>query len=166
MPQNNSHEQHAAHYSDMLLEISIDAKPAAVWQALTQGVGDWWPGDGYAGGEDGKRAMKLEPEPGGRMYESWEGGGGLLWGHVITIDPEKTLQIAGHTFARWGGPTLWYGSWDLSEQEDGTLLRYSESGMGKVTQDNRAQTEKGWKWLLAGALKAHLEGKPCPPFQD
>lgn len=35
-----------------------------------------WPEEFYAGGEPEKRRYHLETKPGGRMYESWEGGGG------------------------------------------------------------------------------------------
>ena len=165
MNQPEPFERHSAHYGDLILEIPIEATIEEVWQGLTSGLASWWPDDGYAGGDSGKRKMILEAEPGGRMYESWDSGGGLLWGHVVTIEPQEMLQLVGHTFPKWGGPTMWYGTWELSTKGNETVLRYSETAIGRVEEENRAQTKKGWQWLLGGALKAHLEGKPCPPFE-
>jgi uncharacterized protein YndB with AHSA1/START domain len=151
--------------SSLQLETAIDAGTAAVWSALTDNIGDWWPAEFYAGGEAGARSFMLEPTPGGRMLESWDGGGGVLWGTVVGIDPGTLLQVLGTVFPNWGGPSQWYGTWQLESSGDQTLLKFSESVVGRVTDAGTQEKDKGWRFLLA-VMKAHIEGGPLPAWAD
>ncbi len=154
-----------AQMATIKMELHIEAAPADVWQHLTENIGAWWPDDFYAGGAAGERRFLLESNPGGRMYEEWDSGGGVLWGNVVSIDPNKSLQVLGVVFPNWGGPTQWYGSWTLQEAGGGTLLQFSETGVGRVSDGGMEEKDKGWKFLWA-SLKAHAEGKPAPAWTD
>ncbi len=150
-------ETHAAQIATVSMKISIGAPPKKVWRALTAEIGQWWPADFYAGGTHGQRNFTIEQQPGGRMFESWDSGGGLLWGTVVGIDPEKSLQVLGHLFPGWGGPSEWYGSWTLSQSGTRTILEFTESSLGKLSADGMDEKDKGWQFLWA-TLKAHVEG--------
>lgn len=154
-----------ARLSELTMETDIAASPQDVWTALTENIGQWWPADFYAGGEDGSRNFHLEAKPGGRMYEEWADGGGVLWATVYTVEPGKRLQVSGLSFANWGGPSQWLGSWDLSEHNGGTRLRFSEHAIGRVSDDYGADKLKGWEFLW-DALKASVEGKAAPEWRD
>ena len=147
-----------ASLGELALEVEIRADAAAVWDALISQIDAWWPEDFYAGGESGKRVFTLEAEPGGRMFEHWEGGGGVLWGTVVTVEPQKSLQVAGHLFPDYGGPSLWYGTWSLEANGDRTRLRFSESSVGKVSDEGLKQKDEGWRFLC-DALKNHVEAR-------
>ena len=149
----------------ILIETHIEASPATVWQALTEGIGDWWPGAAFGGGEEGKRTFHLEARVGGRMWEEWENGGGLLWGQVVTVEPEKKLQATGHTFAEWGGPSVMFATWVLEESDGGCTLRFSEDAVGAKPEGYYEEKHKGWTFLWQ-ALRAHLEGTPAPAWED
>ncbi len=86
------------------MEIEIHASSDKVWQSLTENIGQWWPADFYTGGVEGGRGFSLEAFPGGRMMESWDDGGGLLWGNVVFIQPGIKLQLLGSTFPNWSRP--------------------------------------------------------------
>lgn len=162
-----------AHLSDLAMEVRIEASADAVWRALTEEIGAWWPGEFYTGGEPKSRNFVLEARPGGRMYEDWSAGGGsdgadgagLLWATVYTVDPGKLLQVAGLGFPEWGGPSLWMGTWRLETDGDATLLRFQESAIGRIDERYVAEKEKGWNYLFAGVLKAHLEGREPPAWE-
>ena len=64
---------------DVTVEVEIEATAEVVWQALTTDIGEWWPRDFCVG--DVER-FHLEPKLGGRMYEDWGDGGGLIWAVV------------------------------------------------------------------------------------
>lgn len=142
-------------------QVTINATKQRVWEALTEKIGAWWPDDFYAGGTVGNRDFLLEAEAGGRMYESWGEGGGTLWGTVVFVEPEKTLQVIGNQFPAWGGPTQWYGSWTLSESDGGTLLEFNESAVGNVSDSAFEEKNQGWQYLWA-TLKSFIENKPAP----
>ncbi len=145
------------------LEIQIDAPVETVWTALAEEIQHWWPEEFYAGGIAGQRKVQMEIEPGGRMYESWDEGGGLLWGHIVNVIPNQTLQLLGELFPAWGGPANWFGTWQLSAHEGGTKLNYSESTLGVVTESGMADKSTGWEFLLA-SFKAHVEGSEKPTW--
>ncbi len=144
---------------DLRLEIDLAAPPARVWRALTLDLGAWWPADCYAGGEEGGRAIVLEPVPGGHMKETWEGGGGLIWGTVVTVEPDRLLQVHGATFPNWGGPNIWFGTWTLREIDEGTELTFEESTVGKVGPGHLAEKQEGWGRLFE-ALRSYLAANP------
>lgn len=157
--------QQTAHIGQVTMQVQIAAPPQKVWQALTDDIGQWWPAEFYAGGAADARNFALEAWPGGRMLEQWDEGGGVLWGTVVSIDPNVRLQVLGTIFPNWGGPTQWYGTWDLGANEGGTLLSFSETALGKVSAEGLAEKDKGWRFLWA-VLGAHVEGSPAPVWVD
>lgn len=155
----------AAVIAESQMEVEIAGSAEAVWKALTEDIGAWWPSDFFAGGQEGKRRYSLEARPGGRMLESWDGGGGVLWGTVMTVAPNKQLQVAGTTFPNWGGPSQWFGTWDLEEAGETTTLRFSESTLGRYSEEQAAGTREAWRYLFTTAIKSHVEGTPPPPWE-
>lgn len=154
-----------AEIAQLTMETEINAPPERVWKALTDNIGEWWPAEFYAGGEDGKRSYLLEAHPGGRVFEEWDDGGGLLWGNVVCVVPNVRLQTLGVTFPNWGGPTHGYATWELSPHNNGTKLTFSESMLGRISATAEAEKNKGWTFLW-NSMKAYVEGKPAPSWQD
>ncbi len=151
----------AAQMASLSLKIDIEAPASKVWKALTSDIDKWWPADFYAGGEDGKRHFLLELEPGGRMYEQWTDGG-VLWGNVVSLTPNKQLQILGSVFPSFGGPSQWFGTWDLVAKSDTqTELTFSEVSMGRVSDKGTGEKESGWRYL-ANCLHAFVDGRDAP----
>ena len=151
--------------SSLEMEIEIQASLSDVWIALTENIGEWWPAEFYAGGEPGARTFSIEMTPGGRMMESWNDGGGVLWGTVINIEPNSQLQVQGSTFPAWGGPTQWFGTWKLVSMGEKTLLKFSEHAIGRVSDAGIQEKDKGWRFLW-DTLRSHVEGKPPPKWVD
>lgn len=154
-----------ANISNLNLEIEIAASPDKVWTSLTKNISEWWPAEFYIGGESGSRNFHLETSPGGRMFETWDDGGSALWGTVVTVKPNKQLQVLGSIFPNWGGPSQWFGTWDLVANGEKTMLRYSEHAIGRSSEAGNLEKEKGWQFLWS-ALKANVEGAPAPTWVD
>jgi len=156
-----------AHVADLHLEVHVAAVPAVVWQALTQDIGKWWPGTFYCGGGSQEKAQGffLEAHPGGRMWEDWGSGDGLLWATVINVNTGKTLDVAGIQGPAWGGPSTWFGSFSLEADGAGTKLRFSESGFGRIPESQMAEKGKGWRFLFAN-MSAYLEGNQAPAWDE
>lgn len=145
-----------AEIDEITTTIEIDNSPSRVWQALTEEIGQWWPSDFYTGGSPGKQSFVLEARPGGRMYEVWEDGGGLLWGTVIGVEPNERLHVLGSLFPGWGGPSEWFGVWTLKANGDKTELDFTESSLGRITTKGNSEKKKGWDYIHQ-ALKTHIE---------
>jgi hypothetical protein len=70
------------------------------------------------------------------------------------------------TFPDWGGPNLWFGTWELEAAKRGTLLRFAESSLGRIGDTLMDEKAKGWRFLFDGALKAFVEGRPAPVWAE
>ena len=142
------------------LEIPIDAPRERVWRGLVDEIGLWWRRDFFVG--KSVREFILEPRPGGRVYEDWGDGRGMLWYTVISIDQPAALQLAGHLLPGACGGS--FGTTLLSiELEEGrggsTLLKLSDSVVGRLGPELTGNLTEGWQLLIRDALKPHVENR-------
>ncbi len=138
------------------LEITVRADPARVWAALTDEITHWWRKDYYT--NPATKRFVLEPKVGGRMYEDWGEGAGLLWYTVVAIEPGKSLRLAGHLFPEYGGPSSSLLTLTLESKGKATILKLEDSRFGRVGTES-GSLEEGWRGLFEEALKAYVERK-------
>ncbi len=134
------------------LEIEIHGPTARVWRALVEEMDAWWLPDFRMCG--GSKRVVLEPTVGGRWYED-AGKGGLLWGHVIAIDPGKTIHLAGHIAPPWGASQ--YLMQIAVESKGKGTLKVSHAMFGRVTDEGAACSEEGWRRIFGDGLKRFVE---------
>ena len=140
------------------LEVSIEAPPQRVWKSLVEQTTHWWRKDFYVG--KSPRAFIIEPRPGGRMYEDWGDGAGLVWMNVIEVDAPRVLQLAGHLTAPFGGPANTYLRLTLEPRgKFATALLISETAYGRVDDKLKKQLQEGWTLLFEQGLKPYVEGQ-------
>ncbi len=144
---------------EVSVEVKIEAPREEVWSALTEGIGRWWPRDFYVG--KSPKTFVLEARPGGRLYEDWGDGAGVLWGQVVTYDPPATLDVAGQLFPAFGGPATTLVRWALTADGGATRVTLTDSVFGRVNEKTATSLEEGWR-LLLGALKAFAEPGAAP----
>ena len=137
------------------LEVSIDAPPERVWKALVEETRWWWQKDCYTGSNP--RAFIIEPELGGRMYEDWGDGQGLVWANVVGLRTNAELRLAGRLFPEFGGPASNATRITLAERDGATLLTLVDTTYGAVDEANGATLEEGWRFLFEGCLKPYAE---------
>jgi len=149
---------------DIQLEIPIAASLTAVWKALTSDIGSWWPKDFYVG--PAPLGFVLEQKVGGRIYEDWGDGQGLLWATVLVFQKESKLQWAGDLSAEFGGPARSITTYTLHPKEDGTtVLAFRDTPYGKLSAGAVGGLTEGWKFLLEACFKPFAEtgAKPERP---
>ena len=135
-------------------EVKINAGIAQVFNALTREISKWWRAP-FFHGESAQR-MVLEPSVGGRFYEDWGDGEGLLLCTVTSIKRPTALQMSGPM----GMPGAIYGdiSFLLAESDAGTVLRLSHHALGIIKEETKVNHAVGWQVLLGENLKLHIEG--------
>ena len=139
------------------LEIPIDRPREDVWRGLTEDMGVWWLPDFHMVGEGS--VVTFDARAGGQMIESREGGGSLLWFTVQWCSPGEVLYLVGHHAPDWGGPATGMIKISLEDREGGTLVRFTDSHHGHVSEENLASLHEGWTQLLTAGLKAHVESR-------
>jgi len=56
-------------------------------------IGAWWPTRPFSLGQARVMGVTFEERVGGRVYETWDDGRQLDWGHVLTWNPPATFAI-------------------------------------------------------------------------
>ena len=100
--------------------------------------------------------MKLEDWPGGRWYRDLGNGNGHYWGTVQAIKRPTLLEICGPLFASY--PLVSNVQYRLSEEKDGTLIKFRHTAFGFMEEQHRMGVTKGWTNML-NRMRAQAEGK-------
>ncbi|MCA9740201.1 MAG: SRPBCC domain-containing protein [Deferribacteres bacterium] len=156
--QNSAQALPAVNAKRILVNISIQANCERVWQALISEIHQWWPKDFFVY-QNAK--IKLEPWPGGRLYEDSGTGAGGLWYTVMNILPPAVLELAGHLAPQWGGPATSIVRFTLSESNGKTEVEIDDALFGCLKPDAEKQISEGWRLLIEAGLKQHIESNPA-----
>ena len=124
-------------------EIHVKASLETTFAALLEQMG---PGNEN---DRGPMPMKIEPWPGGRWFRDLGDGNGHFWGNVQAIKRPTLLEFTGPLFASY--PFSSNVQYRLSEQNDGTLIKFRHSAFGFIAAEHKAGVHKGWAWMLERA---------------
>lgn len=143
-----------------VLHIALDwtlaaARPQA-WQCLTTEVQVWWPASHRAGPPDA--VMSLDARLGGTLTERAANGGGVEWYRIIALDPGQSIDLAGQLATRYGGPatSLLHLALEDGPTKHTTVLRLTDSIVGRIGPEMHQSVSSGWQAILGGAV-AHLQ---------
>ena len=141
-----------ANISLVELEISIHAPKEKVWKALVDDTTFWWPRNFYS--NPAAVGYHIEPKLGGRMYEDWGNGNGLVWAQVFGVNAPDSIHLTGCVAPPYG---LSHNLLTLQlEEKDGvTMLKLSDATIGRV--DATGDKVAGWKELFEGSFKVYVE---------
>ena len=137
------------------LEIVIKAPVARVWKALVAETGAWWRRDFYT--DAAAKNFIIEPVLGGKMYEDWGNGEGLIWATVVGVKAPTMLELAGVSAPAWGGPNTHYHSFRLEARGNTTVLRFTDALHGRADEALATSLREGWLLLFNEALRTHCE---------
>jgi len=132
-------------------EIKIKASADKVFAHLTGDVSPWWD---HSFSEKPK-AIVLEPKVGGRFFEDFGNGNGVIYCTVMHIVKNKKLVLQGAM--GMAGAVFGNISFDLDEQDGATVLKLSHHAFGEVTEDHKKNYAGGWQALLGARLKGLIE---------
>lgn len=154
---------------EVVTEVRIAAPRDTVWSVLTQDPAPWWHPAYFTDPRGPERgAFHLEARLGGRMYEDWGDGQGLVWGTVIGLDRGRFLQVVGDSSPAWGGPSRNFQTFRLEDDGRGTKLRFEHVVYGRVSEATARSLDEGWRFLFEHGLKrwcetGSLAGAPSAP---
>lgn len=154
---------------EVVVEVRIAAPRDTVWDVLTSDPSPWWPASFFSDPRGPERgAFHVEARLGGRMYEDWGGGQGLVWGTVIGLDRGRLLQVVGDSSPAFGGPSRNFVTYRLEDDGRGTKLRLENASFGRVSEATLRSLDEGWRYLLEQGLKRWCEtgtlaGAPSAP---
>ena len=130
-------------------ELTIAAPPEQVFRVLTQDFGSWY-GEPYV-----SAPTRMECFVGGRVYEDFGEGQGMLLATVIDYKPPGHLRLMGPM--NIPGPVQGDIVFTLEEVAEGTRLLLSHRAIGKLASNIEERYIIGWDDLLNTRLRALIE---------
>ena len=98
----------------------INAPPATVYSALTDGVGSWWdPAHTFS---HNARNLSLDAKPGGCFCERLPDGGGVQHMSVVYASPGKLLRLTGAIGPLQEAALAGTMTWNLLQAGGGTTV--------------------------------------------
>ncbi len=137
------------------LDVNISAPRKRVWKALTKEMSQWWRRDFFVNPK--AKGFLMEPKVGGRVFEDWGDGAGVLWFTVVAIDPQNSIDLVGYLTPAFGGPATSMVRFALEDTASGVVVKVTDSTMGKETPGCEASKQDGWRQLVAEGLKPFVE---------
>lgn len=128
------------------LEYRLEKAKEQVWEAFFNQLNQWWTSDFYTNSRT--KSFHIETKLGGKMYEDFGEGEGLVWGEVIGVDYPRSLQIRGMLSGEFGGPALSYEKFTFEEEAGKTTLTYRVEFIGDITEKSLKSLESGWKTIF------------------
>jgi len=101
------------------------------------------------------RDIILEPNVGGRLFEDWGDGEGVLYATVTIARRPEWLRLSGPIGIR--GAVAGVVDIMLEPKGQETVVRLSHWVVGEVTNETEASYDRGWKALLGERLKPFVE---------
>ena len=138
------------------LEVTVDAPPARVWDAMVNRTAHWWRKDFFT--NPATKGFHIEPRPGGRMYEDWGGENGAIWATVLTVEAPRRIQFMGHLTKQYGGPAHSIFQFEVEPSGKGSVVKISDTIFGNLSEDQAAKMDEGWRMLFEEGLKPYVEG--------
>src|SRR5260221_7599004 len=136
---------------------AINAPPAKVYAALTDGVGGWWdPAHTFS---HNARNLSLDAKPGGCFCERLPDGGGVQHMSVVYASPGKLLRLTGAIGPLQEAALAGTMTWNLSEAGGGTTVEliYTVGGF-------RAGGFRDIPTVVDGVLRGQLARLKVMPF--
>lgn len=134
-------------------EIHVRASIAKTFEALLEQLGPM-----NEVPEVGPMPMKLEAWPGGRWFRDLGGENGHFWAHVQAIKRPTLLELVGPLFMSY--PVSSNLQYRITEEPDGTLIKFRHLALGLIEDDHRKGVVKGWSTIHARVKAAAERGKP------
>lgn len=140
-------------------EYRINAPVKRVWDALVKQTAEWWPRDFIS---KQARAFIIEPHVGGRAYEDWGDGQGLLWFNVLALDAGRELLLCGQLSPQYGGPATTMVKFTLEQDGDVAVLRLQDNTFGHIGEKLESSLSSGWEYMFNG-FKKYVETRVKSP---
>ncbi|MHA1989696.1 MAG: metalloregulator ArsR/SmtB family transcription factor [Candidatus Hodarchaeales archaeon] len=140
-------------FIDIEQKIYIEAAREKVFKSLTTNISNWW-GRPFIINEQTTEII-LEPEIGGRFFETWGNEQGYKWGEVTYIKNNEILEITGP----FGKRDALFGKvcFTLEDHKKGTNILLSHQMFGQVDEETKKGYSRGWEDLIGRRLKKYVE---------
>jgi uncharacterized protein YndB with AHSA1/START domain len=141
-------------YLSVTLQVVVDVSIDRLWACLVDDIDSWW-GQPYISSTN-RIALRLNPVPGGTLFEDWDHGNGRIWATVTAVQAPVLLELTG--VFMMPGALAGHVLINLEGNDAKTTLNLTHHAMGSITDDSLMQWTNGWNDLLT-SLSTHASEK-------
>jgi hypothetical protein len=148
-------------------EVSVRAGRERAWEGLTAEIGQWWPRHFFT--HNNPAGFVLESFLGGRVYEDWGQGAGVLWGTVVVWVPNQRMTWACEMYPDWSGPGRSFVTFTLEDRGMETVVKVEDAGICINAHQAASSLNSGWHELISLHFKNYVEAATWsapPKLQD
>jgi hypothetical protein len=128
------------------IEVVVPINIAHAWEYYFNQVNSWWSKEHYSSPKT-KRFI-IETFIGGRVYEDFGEGDGLVWGTVIGANYLHSIDILGYLTRSFGGPAISYEKYSFDADGQNTKLTYTMDIVGAVPESTVKSLKEGWEDII------------------
>lgn len=139
------------------IELLVPQDLSHTWEYFFNQINGWWPSS-YHSSERTKQFL-IQTFIGGKVYEDFGEGDGLIWGDVIGVDYLSSLEIKGNLTKSFGGPAITYDKFSFIETTGGTNLRLSVYFIGDVDDKTVKSLKTGWEELIGSHFRQYCQDR-------
>jgi hypothetical protein len=135
--------------------VVLPVDPPTAFDLATGDVRPWWD---HSFSEQ-PRALTIEPQPGGRFYETFDDeGNGCIHATVTYVHRGKTLRMEG-PFGLAGKAAQMVVTWQFQAEEGGqsTRLTWTVNASGQLDEGLDKVVAQVWRHFLVERLKPYVE---------
>lgn len=133
-------------------ELVVRCRPQLAFDVFTARMSDWWPLATHSVGAEEAQSVAIEPEEGGRLFETCADGAEHVWGHVTYWDPPAGFDCTWHPGREADAATRL--SLRFHPVEDGTRVVLEHAGweiLGDEAEATRNGYDGGWESVFGEA---------------
>lgn len=140
-------------------ELSVEVRQDVghAWEFYFNQLKAWWPKEFYTS-ERTKRFI-IQTFIGGKVYEDFGEGDGLIWGDVVGVDYLKSLEIRGNLTKAFGGPVITFEKFTFEKTATGTRVSYSVDFVGEIKESSVNSLHAGWQDILLNHYKNYCDNR-------
>jgi hypothetical protein len=137
--------------------VLVRCDPARAFAAFTAEIAQWWPLQTHSVAQAQTRSVSIEPQVGGRIYETAADGTESEWGRVLTWSPPHGFSMTWHP----GRPAEPHTVVELSflAEGNGTRVRLAHRGwqaLGAGAETVRENYNGGWEIVFVRDFGRHI----------
>ena len=139
------------------VKITVLQDVAHTWEYFFNQISNWWPKSYFTS----ERTLRFQIETfiGGRMFEDFGEGDGLIWANVIGVDYLKSVDLRGSLTRSFGGPAITFGRFEVSSENGSTTLSYTCDFIGDIESESIESIREGWQSLLEKHFKPYCRSR-------
>jgi hypothetical protein len=136
--------------------LRLAVPPAEAFAMFTERIGDWWPLATHSVAGDEALSVRVEPRPGGRIFEVTSDGREHEWGRIVTWEEDRRVEFTWRPGLSEAQETLVEVTFrGTPEGCEMILIHTGWEARGEIAAEVRDQYDSGWD-LVLGSYTAGL----------